>query len=85
MPNQGRSSGRRGWRPTCANEKHGYYCFWREVGKRMGIVDIPSSYEAFEALGKGLGAAGFATRQAGNTYNVVANGRFSADLISAGQ
>jgi hypothetical protein len=38
-----------GWRPTCTNEKLGYYCFWREVGKRMGIVNIPPSYEAFEA------------------------------------
>ena len=38
-----------GWRPTSVNEKRGYYCFWREVGKRMGIVNIPSSYEAFEA------------------------------------
>ena len=38
-----------GWRPTSAHERLGYYCFWREIGKRMGIVDIPSSYEAFEA------------------------------------
>ena len=38
-----------GWRPTCANERLGYYCFWREVGKRMGITDIPPSYDAFEA------------------------------------
>jgi ER-bound oxygenase mpaB/B'/Rubber oxygenase, catalytic domain len=35
-----------GWRPTCRNERRGYYCFWREVGKRMGIRDIPASYEA---------------------------------------
>ncbi len=39
---------RYGWRPTCRTEKLGYYCFWREVGKRMGIRDIPPSYEAFE-------------------------------------
>lgn len=38
-----------GWRPTSLNERLGYYCFWREVGKRMGIVDIPASYDAFEA------------------------------------
>jgi hypothetical protein len=37
-----------GWRPTCENERRGYYCFWREIGKRMGIRDIPPSYEAFE-------------------------------------
>jgi hypothetical protein len=36
-----------GWRPTCGNEKLAYYYFWREVGTRMGITDIPGSYEAF--------------------------------------
>ena len=36
------------WRQTCRNEKLGFYVFWREVGKRMGMVDIPPSYEAFE-------------------------------------
>jgi hypothetical protein len=39
---------RYGWRPTCRNEKLGYYCFWREVGTRMGIRAIPPTYEAFE-------------------------------------
>jgi hypothetical protein len=38
-----------GWRPTCRNERLGYYCFWREVGKRMGITGIPGSYEAFDS------------------------------------
>jgi len=38
-----------GWRQTSSNEKLAYYFFWREVGKRMGIADIPPSYEAFEA------------------------------------
>jgi ER-bound oxygenase mpaB/B'/Rubber oxygenase, catalytic domain len=37
------------WRPTCRNEKLGFYWFWRNVGQRMGITDIPASYEAFEA------------------------------------
>ena len=39
---------RYGWRPTCRNEKHGYYYFWRGVGRIMGIHDIPLTYEAFE-------------------------------------
>jgi hypothetical protein len=38
-----------GWRRTCRNEKLAYYHFWREVGRRMGIEEIPPSYEAFEA------------------------------------
>jgi hypothetical protein len=40
---------RYGWRPTCRNEKLGYYYFWRGVGQRMRIQDIPPTYEAFEA------------------------------------
>lgn len=38
-----------GWRKLCINERVGYYCFWREVGSRMGIREIPPSFEAFEA------------------------------------
>jgi hypothetical protein len=37
-----------GWRATSQNERLAYYYFWREIGKRMGILDIPPSYEAFE-------------------------------------
>ncbi len=37
-----------GWRKMCANERIAAYCFWREVGRRMGIRDIPESFEAFE-------------------------------------
>lgn len=37
-----------GWRPTCRNEKLAYFEFWRAIGTRMGIRDIPPTYEAFE-------------------------------------
>lgn len=37
-----------GWRRLCRNERLGYYFFWRNVGQRMGIRDIPPTYEAFE-------------------------------------
>ena len=48
-----------GWRPTCRNERLGYYCFWREVGKRMGIRDIPESYEAFQQWSRAYERARF--------------------------
>jgi hypothetical protein len=38
-----------GWRQTCRVERLGYYYFWRAVGTRMGITDIPPSYEQFES------------------------------------
>jgi len=37
------------WRRLSDNERLAYYYFWREVGTRMGIRDIPPSYEAFTA------------------------------------
>jgi hypothetical protein len=38
-----------GWRKLMTSEKLAHYFFWREIGKRMNIKDIPDSYEAFEA------------------------------------
>ena len=40
---------RYGWRRTSGNERLGYYWFWRGVGERMKIRDIPPSCDAFEA------------------------------------
>jgi hypothetical protein len=37
-----------GWRPLAENEKLATFWFWREVGKRMAIRDIPESYGDFE-------------------------------------
>jgi hypothetical protein len=50
---------RYGWRPTCREERLGYYWFWREVGVRMGIRDIPASYDAFEAWARAYERAQF--------------------------
>lgn len=35
------------WRRLSRNERLAYYYFWREIGKRMGMRDIPGSYESF--------------------------------------
>lgn len=40
--------GKYGWRPLCAQESLGLFFFWREVGRRMSIKDIPLSCEEFE-------------------------------------
>jgi hypothetical protein len=37
-----------GWRPMCPEERLAMFHFWREVGRRMGIRDIPDRYEEFE-------------------------------------
>ncbi|MEU8423522.1 oxygenase MpaB family protein [Micromonospora sp. NPDC048835] len=37
-----------GWRRPCCHERHATYLFYRELGRRMGITDIPGSYAEFE-------------------------------------
>jgi ER-bound oxygenase mpaB/B'/Rubber oxygenase, catalytic domain len=37
-----------GWRLMCDREKQAMYQFWREVGVRMNIKEIPPTYEEFE-------------------------------------
>ncbi|PPQ67784.1 hypothetical protein CVT25_009088 [Psilocybe cyanescens] len=34
-----------GWRSPSPLERHAYYIFWFEIGKRMGIKDIPDSLQ----------------------------------------
>jgi len=43
-----RWNARFGWRPLCNQERQAYFLFWREVGRRMNIREIPATYEAFE-------------------------------------
>ncbi|RJQ82547.1 DUF2236 domain-containing protein [Pseudonocardiaceae bacterium YIM PH 21723] len=38
---------RYGWRPLSGNEQAAAYFYYREIGKRMGIRDIPGSTEEF--------------------------------------
>ncbi|MFD6731407.1 oxygenase MpaB family protein [Micromonospora aurantiaca] len=40
---------RYGWRRPCCHERRATYLFYRELGRRMGITDIPGSYEELEA------------------------------------
>ncbi|MEU0548729.1 oxygenase MpaB family protein [Micromonospora sp. NPDC005979] len=37
-----------GWRPPCCHERQATYLFYRQLGVRMGITDIPGSFEEFE-------------------------------------
>src|SRR5215470_7973072 len=41
-----------GWRLLCEQERLGYFYFWREVGRRMNIHDIPSDYQVFERFNR---------------------------------
>lgn len=39
-----------GWRKPSEVEKQANYYFWSDIGRRMGITDIPDTYEAYEAF-----------------------------------
>jgi hypothetical protein len=41
-----------GWRPFCEQERWACYYFWRAIGQRMGLQNIPASYEAFEQFNR---------------------------------
>ena len=43
-----RWNARFGWRRMCETERLAFFHFWRQVGERMGIKDIPADYAAFE-------------------------------------
>ena len=52
-----RWNARFGWRPLIEAEKLATFEFWREVGRRMAIEDIPATYEELRALQRGVRAA----------------------------
>ena len=37
-----------GWRKACEQERLAIFYFWREIGQRMQIQNIPETYEEFE-------------------------------------
>ena len=43
-----RWNGRFGWRPLLEKEKLATFYYWVEVGRRMGIKDLPTDYHTFE-------------------------------------
>jgi hypothetical protein len=43
-----RWNARYGWRPMCDQERLAQFYFWREVGRRMNIRQLPGDFEGFE-------------------------------------
>jgi len=48
-----------GWRVMSEQERLAFFHFWRAVGQRMGIQDIPKDYATFEAFNREYEAAHF--------------------------
>lgn len=47
-----RWNARFGWRPMCEQERLAMFYFWREVGRRMGIRNLPADYDGFERFNR---------------------------------
>jgi mpaB/rubber oxygenase-like protein len=54
-----------GWRPLLERERQAAYVFWREIGKRMAIRDIPATIEELAALNAEYERTRFAATDAG--------------------
>ncbi len=61
-----RWNARFGWRPLVETEKLATFFFWREIGKRMAIHDIPDTYDAFEQFNVEFERERFAYTDAGH-------------------
>lgn len=67
-----------GWRRMIEAERLALYYFWKEVGIRMGIREIPESIDEFEALNRSYEAARFAHTEAGERTAKATIGLFAS-------
>lgn len=73
-----RWNARFGWRLMTANEKQALFYFWREIGHRMNIKDIPPDYEEFEQYNIQYERAHFAYSAAGARVAAASRDMFLA-------
>ncbi len=68
--------GRFGWRPLCAQEHLALFYFWREVGRRMNIRDLPAAYDDFERFNVAYEKAHFAHTEASQRVGAATRDMF---------
>jgi hypothetical protein len=66
-----RWNARFGWRPLIETEKLATFYFWREVGRRMAIRDLPDSYDRFEQFNVDYERAHFGYTEDGHRIAVA--------------
>jgi mpaB/rubber oxygenase-like protein len=71
-----RWNARFGWRPLLYGEKLATFHFWREVGSRMAIADVPERYEELEQFNVAFERERFAYSDAGNRVAVATREMF---------
>ena len=71
-----RWNARFGWRPLVEIERQATYVFWHEVGRRMGIRDIPGSLAELDAFNRRFERERFAYSRAGHAVAEATLGLF---------
>ncbi|MBM3993307.1 MAG: DUF2236 domain-containing protein [Planctomycetes bacterium] len=65
-----------GWQLMCEQEKLGMFYFWREVGRRMNIKELPETYDAFEKFNVEYETANFRYTDANNRVGAATRDLF---------
>jgi hypothetical protein len=65
-----------GWRRMCPAERLALFHFWREVGRRMTIRDVPDDYETFERFGREYEAKHFRHTEANHRVGCATRDMF---------
>jgi hypothetical protein len=71
-----RWNARFGWRPLIETEKLATFEFWREVGRRMAIEEIPERYEEFERFNEEYERREFRPTEAARRVGVATRDMF---------
>jgi hypothetical protein len=71
-----RWNARFGWRPLLEVERLATFHFWRAVGRRMGIRDIPETYDELERFNLEFERQRFAYTEAGHRVAVATRDMF---------
>lgn len=71
------------WRPMIEHEKLALYYYWHELGKRMGIKNIPDSYEALEQFNREYEAQNFEFDEANRRIGLATVNLFLSWFLSS--
>jgi hypothetical protein len=72
-----RWNARFGWRRMCEKERIAQFQFWREVGLRMHISDIPLEYDEFERFNREYESTQFRFTEGGRRIALATIGMFA--------
>ena len=72
-----RWNARFGWRLMCERERIALFHFWREVGCRMNIRDIPADYDEFERFNRDFERTHFRFTEGGKRVAMATIGMFA--------